>query len=79
MQKNKSGRSVFYRNFSSCVILLVVYVDGIVITGSKEQKIGFIDRYQYDFAYRKSIGKKKSPKYRKMSIFQRNIERADHT
>ena len=32
MQKSKSDHSVFYRNFSSSIILLVVYVDDIVIT-----------------------------------------------
>ena len=34
MQKNKSDHSVFYKNFSSGIILLVVFVDDIVITGS---------------------------------------------
>ena len=32
MQKSKSDYSVFYKNFSSGIILLVVYVDDIVIT-----------------------------------------------
>ena len=37
MQKSKSDHSVFYRNSSSGIILLVVYVDDIVIprSGSK--------------------------------------------
>ena len=35
MQKSKSDHSVFYKNSSSCIILLIVYVDDIVITGSK--------------------------------------------
>ena len=34
LQKSKSDHSVFYRNFHSGIILLVVYVDDIVITGS---------------------------------------------
>ena len=34
MQKGKFDHSVFYKNSSSCIILLVVYVDNIVITGS---------------------------------------------
>ena len=34
LQKSKSNHSVFYRNSSSGIILLVVYVDDIVITGS---------------------------------------------
>ena len=32
MQKSKSDHSVFYRNSSLGIILLVVYVDDIVIT-----------------------------------------------
>ena len=32
MQKSKFDHSVFYRNSSSRIILLVVYVDDIVIT-----------------------------------------------
>ena len=34
MQKSKSNHSVFFRNSSSRIILLVVYVDDIVITES---------------------------------------------
>ena len=34
MQKSKSNHFVFYKNSSSGIILLVVYVDDIVITGS---------------------------------------------
>ena len=34
LQKSKFDYSVFYRNSSLCIILLVVYVDDIVITGS---------------------------------------------
>ena len=34
MQKSKSDHFVFYRNSSSGIIMLVVYVDDIVITGS---------------------------------------------
>ena len=34
MQKGKSDHSVFYKNSSSSIILLVVYVDDIVINGS---------------------------------------------
>ena len=35
MQKSKSDYSVFYRNSSSSIILLVMYTDDIVITGSE--------------------------------------------
>ena len=34
MQKSKFDHSVFYKNFNSGIILLVVYVDDIVITES---------------------------------------------
>ena len=34
MQKSKSDHYVFYRTSSSGIIMLVVYVDDIVITGS---------------------------------------------
>ena len=39
MQKSKSDHSVFYRNSSSGIILLVVYVNDIVITGSDSKGI----------------------------------------
>ena len=39
MQKSKSDCSVFYKNSSSCIILMVVYVDDIVITGSDSKGI----------------------------------------
>ena len=34
MQKSKFDHFVFYRNYEACIILLIVYVDDIVITGS---------------------------------------------
>ena len=34
MQKSKSDHSVFYKNLSSSIILLIVYIDDIVITRS---------------------------------------------
>ena len=39
MQKSKSNHSVFNKNPSSIIILLVVYVDDIVITGSDSKGI----------------------------------------
>ena len=39
MQKSKSNHSVFYRNSNSGIIMLVVYVDDIVITGSDSKGI----------------------------------------
>ena len=39
MQKSKFDHSVFYRNSSLGIILLVVYVDEIVITGSDSKGI----------------------------------------
>ena len=39
MQKSKSDHFVFYKNFSSGIILLVVYVDDIVITRSDSKGI----------------------------------------
>ena len=42
MQKSKSDNFVFYRNSSSGIILLVVYVDDIVITVSDFKGILFL-------------------------------------
>ena len=39
MQKSKFDHSVFYKNSSSSIIMLVVYVDDIVITGSDTKGI----------------------------------------
>ena len=39
MQKSKSNHSVFYKNFSSSIILSVVYVDDIIITRSDSKSI----------------------------------------
>ena len=39
MQKSKSDNSVFYKNSSYDIILLVVYVDDIITTGSDSKGI----------------------------------------
>ena len=45
MQKSKFDHSVFYRNFNSGIILLVVYVDDIVITGSDSKGISSLKSF----------------------------------
>ena len=45
MQKSKSNHSVFYKNSSFGISLLVVYVDDIVITGSDPKGILFLKSF----------------------------------
>ena len=45
LQKSKSNHSVFYRNSSSGIILLVMYVDDIVITGSDSTGISSLKSF----------------------------------
>ena len=45
MQKSKYDHSVFYRNSSSGIILLVVYMDDIIITGSDSKGISFLSHF----------------------------------
>ena len=45
MQKSKSNHSVFYRNFSSGIILLVVYVDDIFIIESDSKGISSLKSF----------------------------------
>ena len=45
MQKSKSDHSVFYRNSSSSIILLVVYVGDIVITRSDSKSISSLKSF----------------------------------
>ena len=43
--KSKSDHSIFYRNFSSDIIMLVVYVDDIVIIGSYSKSISSLKSF----------------------------------
>ena len=45
MQNSKSDHSVFYRNSSLGIILLVVYVNDIVIIGSDSKGISFLKSF----------------------------------
>ena len=45
LQKSKSDNFVFYRNSNSGIILLVVYVDDIVITGSDSTRISSLKSF----------------------------------
>ena len=55
MQKSKSDHSVFYRNSSSCIILLVVYVDGIVITGNDSKGISSLKSFLQSQVHTKDL------------------------
>ena len=56
MQKSKSDHSIFYRNFSSDIILLVVYVDDIVITGSDSKDISSLKSFLQSQFHTKDLG-----------------------
>ena len=56
MQKSKSYNSVFYRNSNSCIILLVVYVDNIVITGSNSKGISSLKSFLQSQFHTKDLG-----------------------
>ena len=56
MQKSKSDHSVFYRNSSSGIILLVVYVDDIVITMSDSKGISSLKSFLQSQFYTKDLG-----------------------
>ena len=56
MQKIKSNRSVFYKNSSYSVILLVVYVDDIVITGSDSKGILSLKSFLHSQFHKKDLG-----------------------
>ena len=56
MQKSKYDHSVFYRNSSSGIILLVVYVDDIVITGSDSKGILSLKSFLHSQFHTKDLG-----------------------
>ena len=56
MQKCNSDHSVFYQNSSSGIILLVVYVDDIVITGSDSKGILSLKSFLHSQFYIKDLG-----------------------
>ena len=56
LQKSKSNHSVFYWNSSSCIILLVVYVDDIVITGSDSTGISSLKSFLHGQFHTNDLG-----------------------
>ena len=56
MQKSKFDHFVFYRNSSSSIILLIVYVDDIVITGSDSKEISSLKSFLQSQFHTKDLG-----------------------
>ena len=56
MKKSKSDHSIFYRNSSSGIILLVVYVVDIVITGSDSKGISSLKSFIQSQFHTKDLG-----------------------
>ena len=56
LQKSKSDHSVFYRNSSSAIVLLVMYVDDIVITGSDSIGISSLKSFLHGQFHTKDLG-----------------------
>ena len=56
MQKSKSDHFVFYRNSSLGIIMLVVYVDDIVITGSDSKGISSLKLFFQSQFHTKNLG-----------------------
>ena len=56
MLKIKSDHSVFYGNSSSGIILLIVYVDDIVITGSDSKGISSLKSFLQSQFHTKDLG-----------------------
>ena len=56
MQKSKSNHSVFYKNSSFGIVLLVMYVDDIVITGSDSKGILSLKSFLHNQFHTKDLG-----------------------
>ena len=56
MQKSKYDHSVFYRNSSLGIIMLVVYVDDIVINGSDSKGISSLKSFLQSKFHTKDLG-----------------------
>ena len=56
LQKSKSDHSVFYRNSSPGIILLVVYADDIVIIGSDSIRISSLKSFPHGQFHTKDLG-----------------------
>ena len=56
MQKSKSNHSVFYKNSSSGINLLVVYVDDIIITRSDPKGILSLKSFLHSQFHTKDLG-----------------------
>ena len=56
MQKSQSDHSAFYRNSSSGIILLVVYVDDIVLIGSDSKGISSLKSFLHSQFHTKDLG-----------------------
>ena len=56
MHKSKSNHSIFYKNFSSGIILLVVYVDDIIITASDSKGILSLKSFLHSQFHTKDLG-----------------------
>ena len=56
MQKSKFDYSVFYKYYICGIILLVMYVDDIVITGSDSKGILFLKSFLHSQFHTKDLG-----------------------
>ena len=56
MQKSKSDHFLFYKNSEVGIILLVMYVDDIVITGSDMESISSLKSFLHGQFYIKDLG-----------------------